>query len=140
MIKINILFFVVCFSFCAINADEGNTGFLDSYRKAAELGWLGLAYCVGIEDESEIKKELYNLSLDPTRDKVKIMDSKAAFNELKQYIDTEKEFYDINDNNLKLDYKNFKGCIKMFYYGAGYGSGYQSEVERIVKKYCKECK
>ena len=113
---------------------------MDSYRKVAELGWLGLAYCMGIDDESEIKKELDNLSLDPTRHKIKIMDSKSAFNELKQYIDTEKEFYGVNDKNPELSYKNFKGCIKMFYYGAGYGSGYQFEVERIVKKYCKECK
>lgn len=136
MKKMTIFFISLFFCFFAANAEE----FLDSYGKVAELGWLGLAYCMGIDDESEIKQELDNLSLDPTRDKVKIMDSKAAFNELKQYIDTEKEFYDINDNNPKLGYKNFKGCIKMFYYGAGYGSGYQFEVERIVKKYCKDCK
>lgn len=81
MKKMTIFFVSSFFCFCAANAEE----FLDSYRKVAELGWLGLAYCMGIDDESEIKKELDNLSLDPTRDKVKIMDSKAAFNELKQY-------------------------------------------------------
>ncbi len=95
---------------------------------------------MGIDDKSEIEKELYHLSLDPTRDKVKIMDSKVAFNELKQYIDEEKEFYGISNENIKLSYKNFKGCMKMFYYGTGYGSDYDFKVERIVKKYCKECK
>ncbi|WP_334084363.1 hypothetical protein [Helicobacter typhlonius] len=62
------------------------------------------------------------------------MDSKAAFNELKQYIDEEKEFYGISNENIKLSYKNFKGCMKMFYYGTGYGSDYDFKVERIVKK------
>lgn len=137
-----IVLFCIALFFCiyTANADEENTNFLDSYRKVAELSWLGLAYCMGIDDESEIEKELHNLSLDPTRYNVKIMDSKAAFEELKQYIDREKEFYGISDENPKLDYKNFKGCIKMFYYGTGYGSGYHFEVERIVKKYCKDCK
>lgn len=130
------IFCFIVFCFYSANAEE----FLDSYRKVAELGWLGLAYCTGINDENEMKKDIDNLSLDPTRHKIKIMDSKTAFNELKQYIDTEKEFYGVNDKNPELSYKNFKGCIKMFYYGAGYGSGYQFEVERIVKNNCKECK
>lgn len=81
-----------------------------------------------------------HVSLGPTRDKVKITDSKAAFNELKQYIDEEKEFYGISNENIKLSYKNFKGYMKMFYYGTRYGSDYDFKVERIVKKYCKECK
>lgn len=139
MKKINRLFVLLVLSFYISNAGEQER-FLDSYRKATEIGWLGLSYCMGIDDKSEIEKELYHLSLDPTRDKVKIMDSKAAFNELKQYIDEEKEFYGISNENIKLSYKKFKGCMKMFYYGTGYGSDYDFKVERIVKKYCKECK
>lgn len=68
-----IALFCIALFFCiyTANADEENTNFLDSYRKVAELSWLGLAYCMGIDDESEIKKELHNLSLDPTRYNVK---------------------------------------------------------------------
>lgn len=124
------------FSF-GLYAEEQNTIFMDYDRKATELGWLGLSHCIGIDDKSEIEKELYRLSLDPTNSKTKIMDSKAAFEELKQYIEGEKEFYNIHEKNSK--FINFKGCIRMFYYGTGYGSDYNTQVERIVKKYCKEC-
>lgn len=136
MRKINRLFALLVLSFCISNAEEER--FMDSYRKATELGWLGLSYCIGIDDKDEIEKELYHLSLDPTKDKVKIMDSKAAFEELKQYIESEKEFYGIHKKNS--EFINFKGCIRMFYYGTGYGSDYNTRVERIVKKYCKDCK
>ncbi|WP_286501592.1 hypothetical protein [Helicobacter rodentium] len=125
-------------AFFSLYAEEQNTIFMDYDRKAAELGWLGLSYCIGIDDKDGIEKELYRLSLDPTNDKVKIMDSKAAFEELKQYIESEKEFYGIHKKNS--EFINFKGCIRMFYYGTGYGSDYNTQVERIVKKYCKECK
>lgn len=124
--------------FFILYAEEQNKIFMDYDRKATELGWLGLSYCIGIDDKGDIEKELYRLSLDFTKDKVKIMDSKAAFEELKQYIESEKEFYNIRKENPK--FINFKGCIRMFYYGTGYGSDYNTQVERIVKKYCKDCK
>ncbi|WP_245945925.1 hypothetical protein, partial [Helicobacter didelphidarum] len=121
----------------SLYAEEQDANFMDHYRKVTELGWLGLYYCIGVYDEEEIKKELHYLSLDPTNRKVKIMDAKAAFNELKDYIESEKKFYNIHKENPELI--NFKGCMGMFYYGTGYGSGYNTQVERIVKKYCKEC-
>lgn len=132
------IYFILLF-FCLLNAEEQNGAFMDSYRKVAELSWLGLSYCMGIGDKSEIERELYNLSLDPTNHKVKIMDSNAAFKELQAYIDEEREFYEISKDSSKLSYKDFKGCIRMFYYGTGYGSNYNFKVEQIVKKYCKEC-
>ncbi|WP_297814403.1 hypothetical protein [uncultured Helicobacter sp.] len=136
MKKLVMIAMFLVFSF-GLYAEEQNTIFMDYDRKATELGWLGLSHCIGIDDKSEIEKELYRLSLDPTNSKTKIMDSKAAFEELKQYIEGEKEFYNIHEKNSK--FINFKGCIRMFYYGTGYGSDYNTQVERIVKKYCKEC-
>ena len=133
------IYFIALF-FCLLNAEERNEVFMDYYRKVAELSWLGLSYCMGIGDKSEIERELYNLSLDPTNHKVRIMDSNAAFKELQAYIDKEREFYEISKDAATLSYKDFKGCIRMFYYGAGYGSNYNFKVEQIVKKYCKECK
>ncbi|MDY5950384.1 MAG: hypothetical protein SPJ16_04230 [Helicobacter sp.] len=47
MKKIALFCITPFFCFCIANAEE----FLDSYRKVAELGWLGLAYCTGINDE-----------------------------------------------------------------------------------------
>ncbi|RDU58228.1 hypothetical protein [Helicobacter sp. MIT 14-3879] len=137
MKKLVMITMFLVFSF-SLYAEEQNTIFMDYYRKATELGWLGLSYCIEIDDENEIEKELFRLSLDPTNSKVKIMDAKAAFEELKQYIESEKEFYNIHKGNPK--FINFKGCIRMFYYGTGYGSDYNTQVERIVKKYCKDCK
>ncbi|WP_334084361.1 hypothetical protein [Helicobacter typhlonius] len=62
MKKINRLFVLLILSFYISNAGEQER-FLDSYRKATELGWLGLSHCMGIDDKSEIEKELYHLSL-----------------------------------------------------------------------------
>ncbi len=137
MKKVILFFITLLFCFRVANAEEFAERFMDNYHKAAYLGWLGFAYCVGIDDEEEFKKELYHLSL--LKD-VKIMDSEAAFKELKEYIDSEKEFYEVSENNPKLGYKNFKGCVRMYYFGTGLGSGYHFVVERIVQKYCKKCK
>ena len=129
---------VIALFVCLLRADEQGR-FMDYYRKAENLAWLELAYCMRIDEQKEIEKELHNLSLDPTKDDIKIMDANAAFKELKVYIDEEKEFYEISNGGKKLSYKDFKGCMKMFYYGTGYGSNYHFQVEQIVKKYCKEC-
>ncbi|TQR50416.1 hypothetical protein [Campylobacter troglodytis] len=126
--------------FCLLNAEEQNEVFMDHYRKVAELSWLGLSYCMGIGDKNEIKQELHELSLDPTDNRVKIMDSNSAFKDLQAYIDEEREVYEISKDNAKLSYKDFKACIKMFYYGTGYGSNYNFKVEQIIKKHCKDCK
>lgn len=139
MKKVILFFITLLFCFCVANAEEFAERFMDmNHKAAAYLGWLGFAHCVGIDDEEEFKKELYHLSL--LKD-VKIMDSEVAFNKLKQYTDLQKEFYDVSEKNPKLGYKNFKGCVRMFFGDPEFGSsGYHFVVERIVQKYCKKCK
>lgn len=120
-------------------AEEQNTDYFhDYFEKALRLGWLGLSYCMQIDDEETINNELEMLSKHPYKN-INIMDSKAVFEELKRYIDGEKNFYNISENNKKRGYTNFKGCLRMYYYGTGFGTHYNEEVNRIVKKYCKEC-
>lgn len=65
MKKVILFFIALLFCFCVANAEEFAKRFVDMNHKAAYLGWLGFAHCVGIDDEEELKKNyiIYHLTL-----------------------------------------------------------------------------
>lgn len=107
-------------------------------NKTKELKELGLFYCLGFKDENAIKRRLYLTSANrQCYNYVQIMDSYQAFEEVKQYIDNIKSEY--KDKDPTGEYNKFKRCMFIYKSEEGEFNSYQQEIERIVKKYCKDC-
>lgn len=106
-------------------------------NKTKELKELGLFYCLGFKDEDAIKKRLHLISANrKCYNYVQIMDAYQAFEEVKQYIDNIKSEY--KDKDPTGEYDKFKRCMFIYDSEEGEFNSYQKEVERIVKKYCKD--
>lgn len=93
--------------------------------------WLGLFYCLEMDDKEAVKEKLYRLAAhSECYNYIQIGDSQAAFEELKTYINKKKEWF---KEYPKQSFEFFRGCMIIYD-----NPDYKEEIEKIVKKYCKD--
>lgn len=106
------------------------------FNKKQALKYLGLFYCLDLADKEYVKDLLYRLSAEANcSNYIKIMDSKMAFDELKVFIDKKKKELNqlVCENNCNK--RESTGiCLSIYE-----SDSFDTEIERIIKKYCKEC-
>lgn len=132
------LSFVGCYICVAFSQDcvpvkESGIG---EVNKKQALKNLGFFYCLNLADEEYVANLLYRLSAKANCfNYIKIMDSKAVFDELKVFIDKEKKTSNqlVCGNNCN---KRESAGICLSIYES---YSFNTEVKRIIKKYCKEC-
>ena len=138
--RILLVLFVICCGVCgAFSQDcvlvkESGVG---EFHKKQALKYLGLFYCLDLTDKEYVKDLLYRLSAKANCSNcIKIMDSKMAFDELKVFIDKKKkELNQLACENNCNKRESTAICLSIYE-----SDSFDTAIERIIKKYCKECK
>ncbi len=98
-----------------------------------ELGFLGLAYCLGVRGEQDTIRELNNIERTLFCNPYKV-DARAAFEELKEYIQMEMRTRYVRTKK-ELDMLWLKGCFRILYDD----QKYHEKVKEIFHKHCERC-